>query len=72
MENKFWKNVDHTILEEASRRFGTSEMQMKKLIESTNLVYEYKRGDESLILRITHSSKTKIEYILGEFDSIFS
>ncbi|MBN8209648.1 phosphotransferase [Bacillus sp. NTK071] len=58
------------ILEDVIKRFGIHADEKKKLGDFENYVYEVKQGNQTWILRLTHSSHRSIEEIQAELDWI--
>ena len=56
------------IRSEAERRFGLKRSDSTPLQGSHSYVYEYPGGEQSVILKITHSSHRRERQILGELD----
>ena len=65
-ENLFTNEV----LAEAASRFGIDEGGLTPLDGQHSLVYDCRRGEESLILKITHTLHRSRENILGELEFV--
>jgi amicoumacin kinase len=59
------------VRDEAARRYGLSPGQLTELVAFENFVYEGENGDgDSLILRISHSTRRTLDYTLGEIEFV--
>jgi len=56
------------ILHEAARRYGVAPENLKNLGGFESFVYEYEREGRSYILKITHTIRRTVEYLLGELE----
>lgn len=56
------------IRNEAAARFGVGPEGLKDLGGFESYVYEYQRGEQDYILKVTHSIRRTVEYIMGELD----
>ena len=68
MEPKIRESYNDAILHEAMRRFGIGQEEIKLLDGFESFLYEYHRGAERRILRISHSLHRDASAIRGEVD----
>jgi len=59
-----------SILQEAMRRYGIAENQIRSLDAFESFIYEFERDSSSYILRINHSFRRSESLVLGEVDWI--
>jgi Ser/Thr protein kinase RdoA (MazF antagonist) len=70
MDGQIIARFNDSILEEAMRRYGIVQDQIKPLDAFESFIYEYERGGEGYILRIGHSFRKSEALIRGEVDWI--
>ena len=70
MEKFVSKLFTPNILQDALGRFGASPDSCHLISDMENFVFECKRGDKSIILRITHDSHRNFNEMMGELDWI--
>lgn len=68
MEPKIREAYNDAILQEAMRRYGIRQDEIQLLDGFESFLYEYRRGAERRILRITHSLHRDAAAICGEVD----
>ncbi|MCC6383980.1 MAG: phosphotransferase [Bacteroidia bacterium] len=56
------------VLSEITKRYGTDLHNLKLLRKNVNIIYSFRQGFKSFILRITHSSEQTKEVLLSEID----
>lgn len=61
---------NETILQEAMRRYGIIESQIHSLDAFESFIYEFERGSQAYILRISHSLRRCEPLVHGEIDWI--
>lgn len=59
---------NETIRNEAAARFGVGPGELNNLGGFESYVYEYRKGEQDYILKVTHSIRRTAEYIMGELD----
>jgi Ser/Thr protein kinase RdoA (MazF antagonist) len=70
MEQHIRDRYSDAVLQEAMRRYGIAAGQIRPLDAFENFIYEFQRGPQAYILRITHSIRRSEELIRGEVDWI--
>ncbi|WP_169907551.1 phosphotransferase enzyme family protein [Priestia abyssalis] len=70
MEQAVGKLFSTEILNEAASQFGAEKDTLKMLGDFENYVYEVTRGENSYVLRLTHSSHRSREQVEAELDWI--
>lgn len=70
MEKRIKNRYNDVILQEAMRRYGIAEGQIRLLDGFESFMYEFERESESYILRIGHSFRRSVALIQGEVDWI--
>jgi amicoumacin kinase len=71
MHPELVRRFDESVLTEAARRYGLSKAALTKLAAFENFVYEGENDEgDSLILRISHSTRRTIDYTLGEVEFV--
>ncbi len=58
------------IYQEALRRFGFKAEETKALKGFESYVYDCKRTDENFILKVTHTLRRTVDYLLGELEFV--
>ena len=70
MDQQIIARFNDSILQEAMRRYGISEEQLKPLDAFESFIYEFERGGQDYILRIGHTFRKSEALIRGEVDWI--
>jgi len=71
MHPELVRRFHQPIRDQAARRYGLSPEQLTELAAFENFVYEGETDDgDSLILRISHSTRRTIDYTLGEIEFV--
>ncbi len=70
MLREYEKLYNDDILAEATRRFGIDANGLTLLDGQHSLVYDCRRGEEDLILKISHTLHRSRENILGELEYV--
>ena len=70
MDGQIIARFNDSILQEAMRRYGIVQDQIKPLDAFESFIYEFERGGEGYILRIGHSFRKSEALIRGEVDWI--
>ncbi|SUM53571.1 homoserine kinase [Staphylococcus epidermidis] len=61
---------ESAILKEAAKLYGFKLNNINIISEAENYVYEYSKNDQKYILKVTHTLRRSINYILGELEWI--
>ena len=70
MDQQIRDRYSPTILQEAMRRYGISNDQIRPLDAFESFIYEFERAEKAYILRISHSLRRSQTLIQGEVDWI--
>jgi len=71
MHPELVRRFHQPIRDEAARRYGLSPAALTELAAFENFVYEAENDDgDSLILRISHSTRRTVDYTLGEIEFV--
>jgi Ser/Thr protein kinase RdoA (MazF antagonist) len=70
MDGQIIARYHDSILQEAMRRYGIAENQIKPLNAFESFIYEFERGGTAYILRVGHSFRKSEALIQGEVDWI--
>ncbi len=71
MHPELVRRFHEPIRDEAARRYGLSPEALTELAAFENFVYEAENDDgDSLILRISHSTRRTVDYTLGEVEFV--
>ena len=68
MEQQIRERYSDAILQDAMRRYGIANDQIRPLDAFENFIYEFERGSQAYILRIGHSLRKNEAMIQGEVD----
>lgn len=70
MERRIKERYSDNILQEATRRFGIADGQIRLLDGFESFMYEFEKNESSYILRIGHSLRRNVALIQAEVDWI--
>lgn len=70
MEQQIRDRYSETVLHEAMRRYGIEDGQIRPLEAFESFIFEFERGTDAYILRLSHSLRRSAALIQGEVDWI--
>lgn len=70
MEQQIRDRYSDAILQEAMRRYGLANGQVRPLDAFESFIYEFERGSQAYILRVGHTLRKSEALVLGEVDWI--